>query len=223
MMSTCRRWFVVWWAGWLTLLAWKLVAANPPATELWRQAVWSRAWRLHVVDADTGAPLPGAVVETPYGTRRADVQGVVSVLGVYGARVRASTPGYELAEIALRADSQAIRLRSLRPRVHVVDARTGMPVAGAVVVWNGQWARTDDRGVVFLPAVPQGPLTVKRAAYWRAVVSSPETATLVRLEPIRVRGLYLAFVILNRPRTVIEAYLDRAARLGSTPWSLMPR
>ncbi|MDQ7029256.1 MAG: putative glycoside hydrolase, partial [Ardenticatenia bacterium] len=128
--------------------------------------------------------------------------------------VRASTPGYELAEIALRADSQAIRLRSLRPRVHVVDARTGMPVAGAVVVWNGQWARTDDRGVVFLPAVPQGPLTMKRAAYWRAVVSSPETATLVRLEPIHVRGLYLAFGFLNRPRTVIEAYLDRAAQAG---------
>ncbi len=215
-MSSRRR--NMWWGVWLGVVL--VVAlgtpalANPPEYELWRQAVWHRAWRAHVVDADTGAPLPGAVVETPYGARRADARGSVSLLGVYGVPVRASAPGYEPADVPLEADGQVIRLRSSRPRVHVVDARTGTPVAGAVVAWEGQWAVTDERGVAFLPARPLGPLTVKRAAYRRAVASTPGRATLVRLEPIHVRGFYLAFGFLNRPRAVVEEYLDRAAQAG---------
>ncbi len=176
--------------------------------------VWDAPLRLQVVDAETGGPLPGALVETPYERRQADALGRVSLLQGYGMPLRVSSPGYQPVVRQVSPMLQVVRLSSARPRVHVVDAETGLPVVGATVVVGETWSLTDERGIAFLPASPRPPVLVKKAAYRRSVLETFSEVALVRLNPIEVRGFYLAFRFLNEPPSVLEAYLDRAAQVG---------
>lgn len=189
--------------------------ADPPVLDGWqRWMAWDAPLRLRVVDAETGTPLLAAVVETPYERRETDALGHVTLLKGYGVPVRVSAPGYDQAFLFASPAQVVVRLSSSQPRVHVRDATTGLPVAGATVVAGSRWTLTDERGIAFLSPGVRTPVVVKKATYRRAVVKAFSDAVAVKLEPIQVRGFYLAFGFLNRSPEVVEAYLDQAAEAG---------
>ncbi len=135
---------------------------------------------LTVVDAESGAALPGAeVVLTAEGRARAPrtadeegrLTGVVLPPGEVLARVSAG--GYLPAEgrVTLERGGRAelVVRASPEPRegtviVIVTDARAGTPLAGATVITGTTRVPTDAAGVARLEGVAAGPLEVKISA-----------------------------------------------------------
>ncbi|HZI11971.1 MAG TPA: carboxypeptidase regulatory-like domain-containing protein [Myxococcus sp.] len=173
----------------------------------WREASPSRsgggfvtsepvgALSLRVLDAETGAPLPGARVVLEAGgearePREADAQGLVEeeALPVGEVSVKVSAEGYAPVEerATVAEDGRAaleVRARRLPPapgglRVKVVNAQTGAPLPGVRVAVGPAQVRTDVAGEVRVKDLPPGPVAVVvsapgfRAAEEAAVVVS---------------------------------------------------
>jgi hypothetical protein len=136
---------------------------------------------LTVVDAESGAALPGAeVVLTAaegeaQAPRTADEQGRLTgvVLPPGEVLARVSAGGYLPAEgrVTLEAGGRAelVVRASPEPRegtviVTVTDARGGTPLAGATVIAGSTRVPTDEAGVARLQGVAAGPLEVKISA-----------------------------------------------------------
>ncbi len=163
------------------------------------------ALSLRVLDAQTGAPLPGARVELTSGEeslepREADAQGggEEAALPTGEVTVRVSAEGYApVEERATVADggraALEVRARRLPPvpgglRVKVVNAQTGVPLPGVRVAVGAAQVRTDLAGEARVKDLPPGPVAVVvaapgfRAAEEAAViVSSQESEVAVPL------------------------------------------
>ncbi|GHG93681.1 hypothetical protein GCM10012319_56240 [Comamonas sp. KCTC 72670] len=125
-----------------------------------------------VLDANTGAPLPGARVVLGDEERVADAQGRVDVEslppGEVSARILAE--GYADTEATATVEAGArseleVRASPLPPpmgslRVTVVNARTGVPLPGVPVSVGTVEARTDLTGQVDIASLPPGPVSV---------------------------------------------------------------
>jgi hypothetical protein len=135
---------------------------------------------LTVVDAESGAALPGAeVVLTAKGEaqapRKADEQGRltgvrlppgevlarVSAGGYLPAEGRVTLEGGRRAELVVRASPEP---REGTVIVTVTDARGGTPLVGATVIAGSVRVPTDAAGVARLEGVAPGPLEVKISA-----------------------------------------------------------
>ncbi|RKH59364.1 carboxypeptidase regulatory-like domain-containing protein [Corallococcus aberystwythensis] len=159
---------------------------------------------LSVVDAETGAPLPGAHVRVPSmktpGTDEelvADAQGQLRVLLPEGAQsTQASVDGYEdataVATVSGASESAPVqlRLRKKAPltgslKVKVVQGKNGVPVPDVQVVSGTAQPRTNKAGEVLLEGLAPGPVAVAvsapgfRATEEAAVVVAGQTSELV--------------------------------------------
>ncbi|NRD57205.1 hypothetical protein D7Y11_39750 [Corallococcus sp. AB018] len=160
---------------------------------------------LSVVDAETGAPLPGAHVRVPSlktpGTSEelvADAQGQLRVLLPEGAQsTQASVDGYEdateVATVSGGATEGApvqLRLRKKAPKtgslkVKVVQGKDSAPVADVQVVSGKAQLRTNKAGELLLEGLEPGPVAVSmsapgfRATEEAAVVVAGQTSELV--------------------------------------------
>jgi hypothetical protein len=159
---------------------------------------------LSVVDAETGAPLPGARVRvpsllTPGGSDEVvtDARGQVRVLLPEGSQsARASVEGYEdaTAVAAVQGSGESapvqLKLRKKAPplgalKVKVVQGRGGTPVPDVQVVSGASKVRTDKGGEVLLEGLEPGPVAVAvtapgfRAAEEAAFVVAGQTSELV--------------------------------------------
>ncbi|WP_284665419.1 carboxypeptidase regulatory-like domain-containing protein [Myxococcus sp. SDU36] len=132
--------------------------------------------RFHVLDARTGAPLPGARVMVAGEAHVADAQGLVEVAslspGPVSARVTAE--GYASAEATAtveegRRAELEVRAAPLPPptgalRVTVVDARTGVPLPDIRVSVGTAQVRTDLTGQAVVKDLAPGPVAVAVAS-----------------------------------------------------------
>ncbi|RKH59351.1 hypothetical protein D7X96_35555 [Corallococcus interemptor] len=159
---------------------------------------------LSVVDAETGAPLPGAHVRVPSlktpGTDEelvADAQGQLRVLLPEGSQsAQASVEGYEdataVATVTGAEESAPVqlRLRKKAPatgslKVKVVQGKSGVPVPDVKVVWGTALLRTNMVGEVLLEGLAPGPVAIAmsapgfRATEEAAVVVAGQTSELV--------------------------------------------
>ncbi|WP_223643854.1 carboxypeptidase regulatory-like domain-containing protein [Corallococcus sp. EGB] len=160
---------------------------------------------LSVVDAETGAPLPGARVRVPSlktpGTNEdlvADAQGQLRVLLPEGAQpTQASVDGYEdateTATVSVEGSESApvqLRLHKKAPttgslKVKVVQGKNGVPVPDVQVVSGTARLRTNMVGEVLLEGLAPGPVAVAmsapgfRATEEAAVVVAGQTSELV--------------------------------------------
>jgi hypothetical protein len=135
---------------------------------------------LTVVDAESGAALPGAeVVLTAEGVAQAprtvdergrlagvmlppgEVLARVNVGGYLPAEERVTVEGGGRSELVVRARPEP---REGTVTVTVVDARAGTPLAGATVIAGSTQVRTDAAGVARLEGLAPGPLEVKISA-----------------------------------------------------------
>ncbi|WP_253817286.1 MSCRAMM family protein [Myxococcus xanthus] len=132
--------------------------------------------RFHVLDARTGAPLPGARVMVEGEAHVADAQGLVEVASLPPGPVSAqvTAEGYASAEATatveegMRAELE-VRAAPLPPptgalRVTVVDARTGAPLPDIRVSVGTAQVRTDLAGQVVMRDLAPGPVAVSVAS-----------------------------------------------------------
>ena len=185
-------------------LAWRdappAPAPPPPAR------VPAGALSVRVLDAETGAPLPGAKVALGGVERVADAQGQVEAEvppGEVAARV--SAEGYEAAEAKATVEDGGraaleVRARRLPPptgtlRVTVVNGQNGVPLPGVRVAVGAVEVRTDMMGQARVKDLPPGPVavTVKSPGFRPAeeaavVVAGQEAALSVPLASERKSG-----------------------------------
>ncbi|WP_328285515.1 MSCRAMM family protein [Myxococcus sp. NMCA1] len=132
--------------------------------------------RFHVLDARTGAPLPGARVMVEGEAHVADAQGLVEVASLSPGPVSAqvTAEGYASAEAAVTVEEGVraeleVRAAPLPPptgalRVTVVDARTGAPLPDIRVSVGTDQVRTDLTGQVVVRDLAPGPVAVAVAS-----------------------------------------------------------
>ena len=129
----------------------------------------------HVYDAETGEPLPGALVTVGAQAVVADGQGYFQIPGVRGLpQLRASAEAYQPASmplalanlIGLRREL-SLRLKPTELRGKVIDAATHKPVAGATVRVGGRELQTDARGSYSVKRLVPGGAIVAQAPYYR--------------------------------------------------------
>jgi hypothetical protein len=149
---------------------------------------------VRVVDQDTGQPVP-ASLETDFGRVEGLEPGRFRLAPIkLGSRVAARADGFTPGSAEyLGGDSLELRLKPLRFG-RVVDASSGNPVAGALVLADEQLLSSDVEGQFELQSRPKRPLRVTAPGYRRLEVDTVASGSLeLRLEPFTVRGLYLTF------------------------------
>ncbi len=184
-------------------LAWR---DAPPASSSPPARVPAGALSLQVLDAETGAPLPGARVVLGDVERVADARGRVEAElppGEVAARV--SAEGYAPAEARATVEEGGraaleLRTRRLPPptgalRVTVVNAQSGVPLPGVRVTVGAKEVRTDMMGQAGVKDLPPGPVAVavkspgfRPAEEAAVVVAGQETALSVPLSSERKSG-----------------------------------
>lgn len=148
-------------------LAWRDAPPVPPPPA----RVPAGTLRVQVLDAETGAPLPGARVALGDVERVVDGSGRVEVElppGEVSARVSAEGYGPSEARATVEDGGRAeveVRARRLPPptgvlRVTVVDAQRGVPLPGVRVAVGATEVRTDLMGQARVEALPPGPVAV---------------------------------------------------------------
>ncbi|WP_342380150.1 carboxypeptidase regulatory-like domain-containing protein [Myxococcus stipitatus] len=189
---------------------------TPPPVEPVRVPVGSVS--LQVLDAESGAPLPGARVVLVSGgvegaPREVDAKGFVEVgelpPGAIVARV--SADGYEPVEAQGTVEDGGrvaleVRARKLPPptgglKVSVVNASNAVPLPGVRVVVGSAVVRTDLKGEAWVKDLPPGPVSVvassqgyRTAEEAAVIVAGMETALSVPLalerkgEPATLKG-----------------------------------
>lgn len=177
-------------AGQLVLLP------NEPATEV------------QVVDADTGAILPGALVRGATEVQYVDETGHAPWPEVGPYLVTAA--GYE--PVRLTTTASIVRLKPVTRHGQVVD-QDGNPVPHAIVAHDGRWVEADLGGrFAFEGDLTQGePVIVKRAGY-RPYVGPWDGETPLVLERLELRALYVSFPRLT-PDYVPQLF-ERMAEQG---------
>jgi hypothetical protein len=149
-------------------LAWRDAPPAPPPPA----RVPAGTLAVRVLDAETGAPLPGARVALGAVERVADASGRVEAelpAGEVSARVSAEGYGPSEARATVEDGGRAeveVRARRLPPptgalRVTVVDAQRGVPLPGVRVAVGGAEVRTDLMGQARVEALPAGPVEVE--------------------------------------------------------------
>ncbi|QSQ18264.1 carboxypeptidase regulatory-like domain-containing protein [Myxococcus landrumensis] len=189
---------------------------TPPPTVPVRVPVG--AVSLQVLDAESGAPLPGARVVLVSGgvesaPRDVDAKGFVEVAELPpGALVaRVSAEGYEPVEAQGTVEDGGrvaleVRARKLPPptgglKVTVVNASNAVPLPGVRVVVGAAVVRTDLKGEAWVKDLPPGPVSVaasttgyRTAEEAAVIVAGMETALSVPLalerkgEPATLKG-----------------------------------
>ncbi|MCY1016055.1 MSCRAMM family protein [Pyxidicoccus sp. MSG2] len=177
-------------------------AAAPPAPA----RVPAGTLSLQVVDAETGAALPGARVVVGDVERVADAQGLVETElppGEVAVRVSAEGHAPEEARATVEDGGRAaleVRARKLPPptgalRVTVVNAQNGVPLPGVRVAVGPTEVRTDMMGQARVKDLAPGPVavTVKSPGFRPAeeaavVVAGQESALSVPLASERKSG-----------------------------------
>jgi len=107
----------------IAALGGRLALADSPKQNNWPyRMVWDAPLRLRVVDAETGGPLPGALVETPYERRQTDALGRVSLLKGDGMLLHISAPGYQPVVRTVSPALKVVRLSSVRPLTPLMRA-----------------------------------------------------------------------------------------------------
>jgi hypothetical protein len=161
---------------------------------------------LQVVDAETGAALPGARVAVGDVERVANAQGLVETElppGDVAARVSAEGYAPEESRATVEDGGRAaveVRVRKLPPptgalRVTVVNAQNGVPLPGVRVAVGATEVRTDMMGQARVKDLSPGPVavTVKSPGFRPAeeaavVVAGQESALSVPLASERKSG-----------------------------------
>ncbi|MBS1149296.1 MAG: hypothetical protein H6Q89_994 [Myxococcaceae bacterium] len=147
----------------------------------WQEASTAEAPRfggleVRVVEAQTGAPLPGAQIELGEQQLIADATGAarVSELLPGAVRARASAEGYlpeqaegmiaagSVSSLELKLTKEGPKLGGLLIRVSSREAKT--PVAGATVKVGAASAVTDAQGAAKFGELPPGPIAVAVSA-----------------------------------------------------------
>jgi hypothetical protein len=154
-----------------------------------------RRFALSVRDAETGEPIPDAVLAAPGVRFRAVEPGRFQVEPAHDSlTLTVSADGFRSAVVRYRDDREVVV--PLQPRLLgiVVDRATGRPVPGAFLASGNLAATADANGVFELERRPAGPLRVLAAGYRRAEVDASEGRELVAtLESMTVRALYLTY------------------------------
>lgn len=161
---------------------------------------------LQVVDAETGAALPGARVVLGDVERVADAQGRVETEWPPGdVAARVSAEGYAPEEARATVEDGGrvaleVRARKLPPptgalRVTVVNAQSGVPLPGVRVAVGATEVRTDMMGQARVKDLPPGPVAVtakspgfRPAEEAAVVVAGQEAALSVPLASERKSG-----------------------------------
>lgn len=163
---------------------------------------------VQVLDAETGEPVAGAVVQAAGEVRFADGDGRSAwpAAGPYVVRA----VGYE--PIRLWTARPVVRLHAVAHSGRVVG-RDGEPIMGAIVAHDGVWAETDAAGrFVFRGDLMQGgEVIVKRPGY-RPFEGAWDGKSALVLEPIDLRALYVSFPRLS-PNYVPDLF-ERMAERG---------
>lgn len=200
------------------VLVWALfpisVWADSPGTRAhaWWRPDTSDEVRLRIVDAETEHPVATATVYTGSGVRRAADDGEVVLRGT-AYPVLIVAPHY-LPTTTRPSAQDVVRLQPAGPRLYVEDAVDGTPLAGATVVVNGGWVRTDTNGYAPVPTSVRTPIVVKHGGHRTITLDELPADGRIRLEPFHARGLYLSFNWLDRGRDRVIEVLDQARAAG---------
>ena len=148
---------------------------------------------LRVLDADTEQPIGAARVEG--GAQSADGLGAgrfrLAPIAP-GTQVTVQAQGYHPLTVSYDGRS-AVETRLMPTREGwVVDAASGRPIGGAVILADERLYETDDEGRFTLLARPRRPLRVTAPGYRKLELDVAQAGTLeLRLEPFAARGVYL--------------------------------
>lgn len=152
---------------------------------------------VRVVDEATGAPVDATLVSDSGRVARVGVGRFQLAPVREGDWVTASAPGYLEQRAQYAGGSLEIRLAP-RTTGRVVDAASGRPIPGALVVVDGSVLTTDADGRFELPRRGFERLLVTRPGFRRLEVAGgvADLAHLA-LEPFEARGLYLSYFALG--------------------------
>ncbi|HBY97383.1 MAG TPA: hypothetical protein DEP84_26160 [Chloroflexi bacterium] len=165
------------------------------------------ASEVQVLDAETGEPIGGAVVQGSGEVRVTDSAGR-SAWPAAGPYV-VTAVGYE--PVRLRSGRSTVRLRAMARNGRVVD-QEGVPVAGAIIAHDGVWAESDTAGrFAFRGDLTEGEVIVKRAGY-RPFEGSWDGKSPLVLERLELRALYISFPRLSPD--YVPHLLERMAQRG---------
>ncbi|MGI6376260.1 MAG: putative glycoside hydrolase [Anaerolineae bacterium] len=173
-----------------------------------------------VLDADSGLPVPEALVTAGAAQASSAADGLAQVHAEPGAMLQVTAEGYHGVETAFAGDPLTVTLKPSRLVLVLANSASGEPLANARVILyrpdgDPVVMRSDDRGHLSIDdALQYDRLLVKQPGY-RLVAQPIERIGRLELavEPFEARGIYIPFGLLALPDRV-EALLDMAAARG---------
>ncbi|RLC78299.1 MAG: hypothetical protein DRI61_10090 [Chloroflexi bacterium] len=170
----------------------------------------------------TGRPLPGAEVQFRGQKFDTDALGKASLKApVLGEHITISAPYHLPLEIIFEGQEEIYA--ELSPTFwqgRLTDSSEGKPVTDALIYVNNTVLTVGEDGLFTLANVPESSkITIKAPGYallhldlaqptgpggWEIKPCSPFPCLNVKLEPFKVKGIYIPFVLLDEPERVWE-------------------
>ncbi len=170
-----------------------------------------------VIDADSGQPIPEALVTAGEAQASSAADGLAQVHAEPGATLRVTAEGYHGVEATFTGDPLTVTIKPSRLMLVLTNSVSGEPLANARVILypasgDPVVVRSDDRGHLDVDdALQYERLLVKQPGYRLVEQAIDRIGRLdIALEPFEARGIYIPFGLLALPDRV-EALLDMAA------------